>query len=170
MRSATKKPRAAKHAGSRGRDAVAPGQNHAGDIEELWITQGCAVARNNCLARKSKRRHGARLDKGEMSPEPKLRQTAKLNALREALVEAGLRTLDPQAAALGLNRNTTWVILSGKHKASGLSARIINRMLTAPNLPSSVRAVVLDYVEEKLAGRYGHKRFRLKQFSQKLAA
>ena len=103
-------------------------------------------------------------------PKPKSRQTAKLNALREALIEAGVHSLDAQAAALGLGRSTTWVILKAQHKASGLSARTINRMLAAPDLPPSVRAVVLDYVEDKLAGMYGHKRFPLKAFASRLAA
>src|ERR1700750_3239369 len=82
-------------------------------------------------------------------PEPKTRQTAKLNALREALIEAGFHTLDAQSAALGLGRSTTWAILRGQHKSSGLSARIITRMLAAPGLPPRVRAVVLEYVEER---------------------
>ena len=64
--------------------------------------------------------------------------------------------LDDQANALGLSRSTTWTILKGRHKASGLSADIINRMLAAPRLPPLVRAKVLEYVEEKTAGRYGH--------------
>jgi hypothetical protein len=102
------------------------------------------------------------------SPDPKLRQTAKLKALREALIEAGFWSLDAQSAALGLGRSTTWVILRGQHKSSGLSAGIINRMLAAPDLPPSVRAVVLDYVREKLAGVYGHKGFRLKVFASRL--
>src|SRR5262249_48967376 len=102
-------------------------------------------------------------------PNPQTRQTAKLNALRDALIAAGRRSLDAQAATLGLGRSTTWVLLSAKHKASGLSVRTINRMLAAPDLPPNVRAVVLEYVEEKLAGVYGHKRFRLKVFSSRLS-
>ena len=103
-------------------------------------------------------------------PKPKTLQTAKLNALREAVIEAGFHTLGAQSAALGLNRSTTWVVLRGQHKASGLSVRTINRMLASTDLPPSVRAVVLDYVDEKLAGVYGHKRFPLKVFSSRLAA
>jgi hypothetical protein len=91
------------------------------------------------------------------SPEPKLRQTAKLQALREALIEAGFHSLDAQAAALGLNRGTTWAIFSGKHKATGLNPATIDRILTSPNLPPSVRALVLEYDEERRAGLYGHK-------------
>jgi hypothetical protein len=87
------------------------------------------------------------------SPEPKLRQIA----MREALIEAGFLTLDAQAAALGLNRGTAWGILSGKHKASGLRPATVERILALPNLPPNVRAVVLEYDEERRAGLYGHK-------------
>jgi len=38
------------------------------------------------------------------------------------------------------------------HKSSGLSAAVVNRILNTPQLPSAVRALVLEYVEEKLAG------------------
>src|SRR5262249_18068049 len=93
----------------------------------------------------------------KMTPGPKARQAAKLNALREALITAGFRTLGPQSAALGLNRVTTWKILTGKHKASGLCSATIDRILASPNLPLSVRAVVLEYAEERRAGLYGHK-------------
>src|SRR5262245_65480035 len=72
------------------------------------------------------------------------RQCAKIRELGEALVASGISTLDQQAEALGLSRSTTWTILKGDHKASGLSAAIINRMLTAPQLPPRVRAVVLE--------------------------
>jgi hypothetical protein len=125
---------------------------------------------NKSLAQKNKRAATVLDTSTRMSsPDPKLRQTAKLNALREALVEAGLRTLDAQAAALGLGRSTTWVILRGQHKSSGLSVRTINRMLAA-DLPPSVRAVILDYIGEKLAGAYGDKQYRLKVFASRLAA
>jgi hypothetical protein len=76
--------------------------------------------------------------------------------LREALVAAGIFALDDQAKALGLGRSTTWTILKGNHKGSGLSAALINRILVAPQLPPLVRAKVLEYVEEKADGRYGH--------------
>jgi hypothetical protein len=96
-------------------------------------------------------------NKNMSSPEPKVRQTAKLRALREALIEAGFRTLGAQSAALGLNRVTTWTILSGKHKATGLLSGTLDRILASPNLPPSVRALVLEYDEERRAGLYGHK-------------
>jgi hypothetical protein len=99
----------------------------------------------------------------------KARQAAKIAAIREALIEAGIRTLNEQSGALGLGRSSTHAMLQGRHKASGLSARLINRMLASPDLPPAVRAIVMEYVEEKLAGLYGHRALRLKQFSARLA-
>jgi hypothetical protein len=72
------------------------------------------------------------------------------------------------SAALGLSRSTTWTITSGKHKTSGLSAAIISRMLASPRLPPTARAIVLEYVEEKLAGCYGHRPLRIRQFGARL--
>ena len=46
--------------------------------------------------------------------------------------------------------------MRGSHKFSGLSAAIIKRMLNSPQLPPSARKVLLEYVEEKSAGTYGH--------------
>jgi hypothetical protein len=41
--------------------------------------------------------------------------------LGQALIDAGLRTLDAQADALGLPRSTAWTIVKTCHKTSGLS-------------------------------------------------
>ena len=57
--------------------------------------------------------------------EAKARQSNKIRELRLALRRAGLIGLDEQAQALGLPRSTTWKILKGGHKASGLSAMVI---------------------------------------------
>jgi hypothetical protein len=54
--------------------------------------------------------------------EAKARQSSKIRELRPALRRTGLIELDEQAQALGLPRSTTWKILKGGHKASGLSA------------------------------------------------
>ena len=86
---------------------------------------------------------------------PKDRQAAKIRALGEALAAAGFLALDERAKVLGLCRSTAWTVLRGNHKASGLSATTINRMLAAPSLPPSVRAILLEYIEEKTAGVYG---------------
>src|SRR5262245_60649063 len=88
--------------------------------------------------------------------EAKARQSLKIKALRVALIRAGIITLNEQARALRLSRSTTWAVLRGDHKASGLSASIISRMLSSPELPAIVRSQILDYVTEKAAGAYGH--------------
>jgi hypothetical protein len=98
------------------------------------------------------------------SAEAKARQSIKLRELKIALTSAGFRTLDEQARALGLCRSTTWTILGGNHKASGLSATIINRMLSSPELPALVRTKVIEYIAEKAVGRYGHKRTQARRF------
>jgi hypothetical protein len=63
-------------------------------------------------------------------------QSSKIKELAEAVKFAGFLTLDEQAKALGLSRSTAWTIRRASHKASGLSASIINRMLVAPELPA----------------------------------
>jgi hypothetical protein len=99
----------------------------------------------------------------------KIRQSCKIKELGDALVSEGFLTLDQQADALGLGRSTEWTILRANHKSSGLSAAIINRMLAAPRLPPLVRATILQYVEEKLAGSYGHGKEPLRRFTAGLA-
>jgi hypothetical protein len=95
----------------------------------------------------------------------KARQSRKIREIGDALVREGFLTLDQQADALGLCRSTAWTILRANHKTSGLSAAIINRMLAAPRLPPLVRATILEYVEEKLAGSYGHSTKQLRRFT-----
>ena len=96
-------------------------------------------------------------------------QRAKIREFRDALATAGLRTLDKQAAVLTLSRSTTWNILKGRHKGSGISAAIINRMLLSPRLPSPVRTTILQYVAEKTAGLYGDSELRLRKFTAQLS-
>jgi hypothetical protein len=98
----------------------------------------------------------------------KARQSAKIRELREALVTTGFLTLDAQARALGLSRSTTWSILKGNHKSSGLSATIIERMLVAPRLPPLVRAKIHEYIEDKMTGLYGGNKMRLRKFTARL--
>ena len=97
-------------------------------------------------------------------------QVEKIREIGEALVSSGLVTLDEQAEALGLCRSTTWTILQANHKNSGLSATVINIMLDSPRLPPAVRATILEYVEEKIAGRYGHGRQQRSRFAERLQA
>jgi hypothetical protein len=103
--------------------------------------------------------------------ELKARQSAKIRELREALVAAGYASLDEQAKVLGLSRSTAWTIVNGRHKGSGLSATIVNRMLLSPRLPSLARTKILEYIEERSAGHYGHANVRrLRKFSERLHA
>jgi len=99
----------------------------------------------------------------------KARQSSKIRELGEALIALGFLTLDQQAKALGLARSTTWTLLQANHKGSGLSATVINRMLTAPQLPPLVRATLLEYIDEKAAGLYGHSKLQLRRFSARLS-
>jgi hypothetical protein len=87
--------------------------------------------------------------------EIKARQSAKIRQLVEAANLIGLQTLDEQAKAFGIPRSTAWTIRNGGHKASGLSVSIIDRMLSAPKLPPSVRTTLLEYIAEKTSGLYG---------------
>jgi hypothetical protein len=96
------------------------------------------------------------------------RQSAKIREIKDALTAAGVLTLDKQADALGLSRSTTWHLLSGKHKGSGISGTIINRMLATPRLPPAVRVTTLEYIAEKIAGRYGDSKLGLSKFTARL--
>ena len=102
--------------------------------------------------------------------EVKARQSSKIRCLSESLIAAGFVTLDDQAKVLGLPRSTAFSILRSSHKGSGLSASTINRMLSSPRLPSAVRVKLIEYVNEKAAGLYGHKGARLRKFNSQFAA
>src|SRR4051812_46172337 len=104
-----------------------------------------------------------------MSSELLARQRLKIKEIREALVTAGLTSVDEQAAALGLARSTAWTILQAQHKKSGLSTGIIIRMLSSSRLPPSVRTKLREYVREKNAGLYGHCEKRLRLFKLKIS-
>jgi hypothetical protein len=99
----------------------------------------------------------------------KERQRRKIEELRKALAAAGILTLDEQAEVLALSRSTTWSILRASHKTSGLSAGVISRMLASPLLPALARRIVLEYIQEKLAGLYGHSERRRREFSVNLS-
>ena len=94
----------------------------------------------------------------------KARQAVKIRQLGETLVAAGFRQLDEQARVLGLSRSTTWTILHGNHKNTGLSASVIKRMLAQPRLPALVRRKIREYVDEKSAGMYGHNPMQVRRF------
>jgi hypothetical protein len=99
----------------------------------------------------------------------KARQSSKIRELAEAVEAAGFLTLDEQAKALGLSRSTVWTIRKASHKASGLSASLINRMLAASELPPLARSKILEYVEEKAAGLYGGSRSQRRKFVARLS-
>ncbi len=99
--------------------------------------------------------------------EMKARQSAKIRELGQALIDAGLRTLDAQADALGLPRSTAWTIVKTCHKTSGLSAGSIERMLGS-KLPPRARATIVEYVEEKSFGLYGGSRRQQQRFAVRL--
>src|SRR4249919_1401795 len=100
----------------------------------------------------------------------KARQAAKMREIGEALVAVGYKSLDDQAAALGLARSTTWTIIKATHKSSGLSAATIKRVLSAPGLHPLVRRKILEYIEERNDGRYGSTGNSLRRFDQRLGA
>ena len=98
------------------------------------------------------------------------RQFEKIEEICKTLVACGLVALDDQAQALGLCRSTTWTLLRGIHKSSGLSASTVNKILSAPRLPASVRLKVLEYVAEKVTGEYGDRSQRLRAYVRRLDA
>jgi hypothetical protein len=100
--------------------------------------------------------------------ENKARQTSNIMNLGKALAAAGVHGLDQQAQALGLCRSTAWTLLKAQHKGSGLSANVINKMLAARELPPVVRKTILEYVAEKIAGRYGDSKSQLNRFTSRL--
>jgi hypothetical protein len=100
--------------------------------------------------------------------ELKARQSSKIREIGEALMTAGFVSLNAQAQVFGLPRSTAWTILSAKHKGTGLSARIICRMLSSGKLPVLVRAKIIEYAEEKAAGIYGGTERQRRRFTAKL--
>jgi len=96
--------------------------------------------------------------------------SSKIKELSDALEAAGFLSLDKQATALGLSRSTTWTILRAKHKNYGLSGALINRILKTPQLDRRVRAKVIEYVQEKASGFYGHNKTQLRRFTERLSA
>jgi predicted DNA-binding transcriptional regulator AlpA len=99
----------------------------------------------------------------------KANQSAKIREFAQALAVAGIVSLDDQTRVLGLSRSTAWTIISGAHKSTGISATLIDRMLASPTLPQPLRAKIIEYVEEKAAGRYGHSRAQRRRFVESLA-
>jgi hypothetical protein len=118
--------------------------------------------------------HSRSISKETRSRKPvtaiKAQQGSKIRNIAQALAVAGIVGLDEQAKTLGLRRSTAWNILRANHKTTGISPAIIDRMLTSPTLPASVRAAIIEYVEEKAAGLYGHSRAQRRRFVKSLAS
>ena len=100
----------------------------------------------------------------------KLRQSTSIREIANALTASGCYTLDEQAKALGISRSTAWTILKSPHKSSGLSAKLIGRMLTGNQLPPVARVRILEYVGEKAAGNFGHSARLRRKFVTALSA
>jgi len=75
--------------------------------------------------------------------------TVRLSDIGDALTAAGYATLDEQAKALGVNRSTAWYIVNGKNKRDRLSKKTTQRILTNPDTPPSVRAIIQQYLAER---------------------
>ena len=75
--------------------------------------------------------------------------TIGLQRISEALIASGYTSLDEQAKALGINRSTARTIIKTKHKLGRLSTKTTKRILSNPNTPPPVRAVVLRYLAER---------------------
>jgi len=103
------------------------------------------------------------------SADMKVRQSVKIGEIITALNVAGFRTLDAQAKALGLSRSTTWTLRQDNHKTSGLSVKIVCRILSKPQLLRTVRTIILEYIEEKASGYYGHSAPARRKFIKALA-
>jgi hypothetical protein len=98
----------------------------------------------------------------------KARQSSKIREIGEAVIATGFVSLDAQAQVLGLPRSTAWTILSAEHKSTGISAKVICRMLSSERLPPLVRAKIMEYAEEKAAGIYDGMKRHQRRFASKL--
>jgi hypothetical protein len=97
---------------------------------------------------------------GVMPPE----HLCRIINICDALVAAGFNTLAKQAKVLGLPRSTTWSILRGNYKKSGISATLLTQMLKSPRLPVAVRVKIIEYIEAKAAGACGHNKRQQRRF------
>jgi plasmid maintenance system antidote protein VapI len=84
-----------------------------------------------------------------MHTDGKRAHSIALRHIAEALISSGYTSLDEQAKALGVHRNTAWTIVKNKHKLGRLSAKTIDRILTNPGTPPAVHAVIQQYIAER---------------------
>src|SRR5262245_24869200 len=80
------------------------------------------------------------------------RRTIPVQYVANALLDAGYRSLDKQAKALGVNRSTAWTIIRTKHKLGYLNAKTAKRILANPELPECIRDVLTRYAEGSVPG------------------
>jgi hypothetical protein len=85
-----------------------------------------------------------------MAEDARRNYAAGIQQIREALITSGYTKLDQQAKALGIHRATAWTILKGKHKLGRLNTPTVERILANPDTPPSVRALVQQYIAERL--------------------
>jgi hypothetical protein len=77
-----------------------------------------------------------------------VRPTSPFQQIAEALIEAGYKSLDAQAKALGIHRSTAWTIIKSRHKLGRLNTKTTQQILANPETPPAVRAVVEKYLAE----------------------
>ena len=87
--------------------------------------------------------------------------STELELISKALIASGYISLDEQAKALGVHRNTAWTIIKKKHKLGRLSAKTIDRILTNPGTPPAVRAVVQQYLAKRFVVVLRKRKLRL---------
>jgi hypothetical protein len=85
-----------------------------------------------------------------MHTDSKRALSIELRHISEALISSGYTSLDAQAKALGVHRNTAWTIVKNKHKLGRLNAKTPQLILANPNTPSSVRALIQEYLNQGL--------------------
>jgi hypothetical protein len=88
-----------------------------------------------------------------------------MGEVEAALRRAGLIALDEQAKALGISRTTTWKLFRSDYNNCDPSPVIINRILCAPRLPLAARIKILEYIQERVSGMYGHTKSQSRRFS-----
>ena len=92
----------------------------------------------------------------------------KMREIAECLRRCGRVTVDSQAKALGVSRSTAWAMLSGRYKVSGISARVVKQILSSQDLPPEVRVKVIEYVADKVSGKFGCNPTRLRRFRSRM--
>src|SRR5437868_6937472 len=64
-----------------------------------------------------------------------VRPTSPFQQIAEALIEAGYKSLDAQAKALGIHRSTAWTIIKSRHRLGRLNTKTTQQILANPETP-----------------------------------